>query len=201
HRGAVVALFLLSDRARVSLKCFGPHPIDRVIEWFDVVLDQLYRYFALKLQAQIIGQGIVANFTVTIFDDRARFDARQRKRFGFDLQTAGLDDGAVKYIFLLQFDDSAVGFHSARGNVLDAPIIQIGNIDAALRFATTLSKYLYPQVMIKTVRSVPPSTSSATFTSQKMASASASFSTTGAFKARSAGSSGRQFSAARARIG
>src|SRR6185312_7172726 len=66
-----------------------------------------------------------------------------------DLQTAGLDDGAVKYIFLLQFDDSAVGFHSARGNVLDAPIIQIGNIDAALRFATTLSKYLYPQVMIK----------------------------------------------------
>src|SRR5436190_10516357 len=40
----------------------------------------------------------------------------------------------------------------------------------------------------------PPSTSSATFTSQKIASASASFSTTGAFKARSAGSIGRHSS-------
>ena len=52
----------------------------------------------------VLAGPIVAHFSITVFNNRSRFDTWHRERLGLEFQPALLDDCALKHILLLQFD-------------------------------------------------------------------------------------------------
>src|SRR5262249_46747212 len=136
---AGINLPVFDKMRRLGLKSHRLHRVYDVAGGLEIVADYLRRDVALQLHLDVVCYEAV-NLAPAVFDYGAWLDAGQGERFGFQLETAGLDQLAVEDGVFLQLDDCPVRFDGAPGDVPDRNFGEIGDVDLALRLLAALGE-------------------------------------------------------------
>ena len=91
---------------------------------------------------------VVDNLAVSIFNNRARRQVRDGKRFRLHLDAVGFDNFALEDFFLLNFNRSPILFDHAGRDVLNPGSFGKRDVELAVFLAAAVGKYLHADIML-----------------------------------------------------